>query len=458
MSSVPEPHFTPLQAWTIQYLTMQIICGKNVTPKTVDGFLNILWPEGLLQGLRQLYYVQSPPLIDEAEEYSDNAIREAFVQNIRCTRCITPTILKGLLVSLHSSETESTASYKPEARWTLLQAYNIIHLGNQILLSEYVTKETMDWFVYAIWQDDVQSTRRVSRLKKGLINPAIRDKFVQLVPKETKITDSILDWLYRALYIEDQSSSDEGESDTNTLREGTSDDESPLFGQSSLNCGDHSICQTRRSSDFVFSDAAASNKENIPPSQSTALSENWDSSTNTTSDYERLDDEESSAKGGSQVEEAARSLLQCSNGDIPTMVTPILTHFDATKSQHGPNKRPRFEYNYEPYKQSESPDGLIFTISAVHIKRSGGVAEALGFDSENGVWTDLDGIEYDFDSSRFTAAEVAFGDVETGEWSGGAEKVPITIRVDATLANLDITDPDHPVLANRENMVQSTEK
>ncbi|KAI1315579.1 hypothetical protein F5Y16DRAFT_421109 [Xylariaceae sp. FL0255] len=274
MSSVPEAKFTLLQAWTILYLTTQITCEKNVRPKTIDDFLNVLWPEGLSQGLHQLYYVQSPPLIDEVEEQRDNAIYEAFIQDIRKTNCITPTTLKGLLVPLNSSEPESTARYKLKPRWTLPQAYNIIHLGNQILLCQNVTKETMDWFVYAIWQDNVQSTRRVGHLKNGLVNPAIGDEFVQLVLEETKITESIMDWLFRALYIEDQSSSDEDGSDTDTLREETSDDEGPLFGQSSLHCGDHSICQTQRSSDFVFSDAAASDKENIPPSQSTGISGN----------------------------------------------------------------------------------------------------------------------------------------------------------------------------------------
>ncbi|KAI1315669.1 hypothetical protein F5Y16DRAFT_393315 [Xylariaceae sp. FL0255] len=244
MPSVPEPKFTLLQAQTIQYLTSQITYGKNVTPKTVDEFLNVLWPEGLSQGLHQLRHVQSPPLIDEAEEQRDKAICEALIHHVQYTKCITPTLLKGLLVALHSSKAELTARYEPEARWTLPQAYDIIHLGTQILLSEDVTEKTMDWFVYAIWKDGVQSSRPVNRLKNGLVSPATRDKFVQLVLTETKITDSILDWLYRALYIEDQSSSDEGESDIDTLREGTSDDESPLFGQLSLNCGDYSICQT----------------------------------------------------------------------------------------------------------------------------------------------------------------------------------------------------------------------
>ncbi|KAI2601835.1 hypothetical protein GGR54DRAFT_634472 [Hypoxylon sp. NC1633] len=391
MSSVPEPKFTLLQAWTILYLTTQITGGKNVKTKTIDDFLNVLWPEGLSQGLRQLRYIQSPSPIDEAGEQSDNTIYEAFIQHIRYTRCITPTILKELLVTLHSSEAEPTARYEPEARWTLSQAYDIIHIGNQILLCQNVTVETMDWFVYTLWQDSIQCTRPTDRLQKNLVGPAIRDKFVQLVLKETKITDSILDWLYRALHIKDQSGSNEDGSDTDTLREGMSEKEGPLFGQSSLHYGDHSIYQTRRSSNFAFSDAAASDKENIPPSQSTAVSENWNSSS-TTSDCESLNDEESSAiEGGSQVEDAARSLLQCSNSDMPTIVTPItdadsdltLTHFDVTKSQHGPTKRPRFEDNYEPCKRAKRPGGLIFTISAVHTKRRGGEAEALEFDSKN---------------------------------------------------------------------------
>ncbi|KAI1315670.1 hypothetical protein F5Y16DRAFT_201787 [Xylariaceae sp. FL0255] len=86
-----------------------------------------------------------------------------------------------------------------------------------------------------------------------------------------------------------------------------------------------------------------------------------------------------------------------------------LTYFDVTESQHGPAKRSRFEDNYEPCKRAKGPGGLIFTISAVKIKRRGGEAEALEFDFENSVWTDPDGVEYDFDSSRFTAIEVAFG-------------------------------------------------
>ncbi|KAI1317869.1 hypothetical protein F5Y16DRAFT_406509 [Xylariaceae sp. FL0255] len=339
MSSVPEPKFTLLQARTILYLTTQIIYEKKVKPKT-------------------------------AEEHRDNAIYEVFIQDIRKTNCITFTTLKGLLVALHSSETESTARYKLKPRWTLPQAYNIIHLGNQILLCQNVTKETMDWFVYAIWQDNVQSTRRVGHLKNSLVDPAIRDEFVQL--------------LYRALYTQDQSSSDEDGSDTNTLREETSDDEGLLFGQSSLHCGDHSICETQRSSDLVFSDAAASDKENIPPSPSTAISENWDSSS-TTSDDESLDGEKSSQSKGGAESKRQRDLF------------------------HNAPTRPRFEDTYQSRKRAKRLGGLIFTISAIRIKRRGGGTEALEFDSENGVWTDLDGVEYDFNSNRFIAAEVAFG-------------------------------------------------
>lgn len=43
----------------------------------------------------------------------------------------------------------------------------------------------------------------------------------------------------------------------------------------------------------------------------------------------------------------------------------------------------------------------------MHVGR-GGEAEALKCEPQYGVWTDSDGVEYDFDNDMFTAARVAF--------------------------------------------------
>ncbi len=52
---------------------------------------------------------------------------------------------------------------------------------------------------------------------------------------------------------------------------------------------------------------------------------------------------------------------------------------------------------------------LIFTVSAIDIRRKGGDFEALVFDPESYVWTNPDRVEYIFYDGKFTAARVYWG-------------------------------------------------
>ncbi|KAI1322794.1 hypothetical protein F5Y16DRAFT_404058, partial [Xylariaceae sp. FL0255] len=295
MSSILEPKFTLPQVRVIHYLTTRLSYEKNMTHNTLNWFLKALWPEGLSQGLHQLVNVTSGSIIDEvtsdqtfSEEQRNEAVREALVRHVEYTKCITPATLKGLLIARRASSSNPIARQEPEARWTLRQANDIIHVGNQILLEDDITQETMGWFVRAIWQDtlsqvatclphhDGQSTIPTNSISEGLVSPVIRDEFVQRVLEQTKITDPILDWLRtaviriakkRAFAIEclDSFGNDEDESDT--LGEERSGDEDPLLEQPDLSCGN---------------DTTKSDKENPLPSQSAAAFSIWSSSSKLT--------------------------------------------------------------------------------------------------------------------------------------------------------------------------------
>ncbi|KAI1323072.1 hypothetical protein F5Y16DRAFT_384748 [Xylariaceae sp. FL0255] len=125
-------------------------------------------------------------------------------------------------------------------------------------------------------------------------------------------------------------------------------------------------------------------------------------------------------------DEAAESLLSLSDNNTSTAANaPVPDDFSSTKpelldsytdsgeeptgSQRVPAKRPRFDDTYKSRKRAKSLGDLILTISAVHVRRGDVHAEAFEYNPDDGVWTDLDGVEYDFDHDKFTAARVAFG-------------------------------------------------
>lgn len=180
----------------------------------MEWFLGALWPEGLSKGLYQLLDVESPSLIDEATSglVTCEAERKAeicyqFANRVHDTDCITPVILKGLLIALCGSVNVSEARHEPHLRWTVRQAHDIIHLSHQIQLEKGVTQGTVDWFVRAIWPNSaskavtgLHSALSVSSVDESLVSPAIRGIFVGRVLEATEINDYILDWLYRALF------------------------------------------------------------------------------------------------------------------------------------------------------------------------------------------------------------------------------------------------------------------
>ncbi|KAI0404024.1 hypothetical protein F4802DRAFT_607791 [Xylaria palmicola] len=399
------------QVQVIRYLTERILYEGEVTPRTMESFLSALWPEER-----------------EAIIYGE------FVDRVQDTRCITPITLKGLLVALSSLINVPAVRYGPVARWTLCQAHNIIHLGNQIQLEEDVTQETMDWFVRALWPNSssqaatmtqslchsVYSTLPVDSVDEHLASPAVRDRFVQLVLGATEITDSILDWLYDTLFRtaregspwvdgEDPFSDDKDKSDM--LDEETSGDDNPSRTQSDLSCD---------------SSTADSDKENMLPSQSPAGFKIWDSGS-TTPDNKSFDYLGGSAiKERSQFEGTAESLLQLSRDTLATANPFMDASYSladnnrlhagpapGTELQRMPAKRSQVEEgNDGPRKRVKRSGNLIFTISAVHIiRKESGEAEALSYDNESGVWIDLNGVEYEFDDGRFTAASVAYATV-----------------------------------------------
>ncbi|KAI3326622.1 hypothetical protein HD806DRAFT_532255 [Xylariaceae sp. AK1471] len=240
--------------------------------------LESLWPEGLSQGLHQLASVTSCTLTYAAtngrissEEQRNEAIRKALVQHVLHTKRITSDTLKWLLIARRASASDPIARHQPEARWTLREAHQINHVGNHILYKEDLTQETVDWFVRDILQDthsqvatcqlchDGQSTFPTNSIDERLVSPVIRDEFVRRVLVEARITDSIMDWLHRAVSatarerapaIErlDSSGSDIDESDT--LSEESSEDDDPFLEQPDLSCDN---------------DTTNPNKENVLP-------------------------------------------------------------------------------------------------------------------------------------------------------------------------------------------------
>ncbi|KAI1181563.1 hypothetical protein F5B17DRAFT_444907 [Nemania serpens] len=404
-SPTREPRWALPQIQVIRYLTEHILYEGNVTPVTMEWFLSALWPEGLSQGLYQLLNIKCPSLIDEA----------------------TSGLATWLLIALSASAGGPAARCALEARWTLRQAHDIIHLGNQMQLEKYVTQETMDWFVRAIWSNipsqaatrplrrSVHSALSVDSADECLVSPAIRDEFVGLVLGATEITDLIMDWLHEALFRTTREGSPwvDGE---DTLDEETSRNDNLSQIQSDLSRG---------------SGTANSDKENMLPSQSSVGLEIWDSGS------ENPDDKSLDYPGGSvieersQFEEAAESLLQLSRDNTPAAVNPFLdagysladngrlhdgpTPFAQLNQRGGdynggsciknnennaelqrmPSKKRQVEEDDDrPCKRVKRSGDLIFTISAVHIGRGeSGEAEALSYDSGSNVWVDLDGVE-----------------------------------------------------------------
>ncbi|KAJ3573565.1 hypothetical protein NPX13_g4647 [Xylaria arbuscula] len=329
-SSAREPKWALPQVQVIRYLTAHILYKGKVTLREMERFLSALWPEGLSQGLYQLLDVKSPSLINEAtsglaacEADRKAMICNEFAERVQDTRCITPVMLKGLLVALSGSTNIPVARHELYVRWTLCQAHDIIHLGNQIQLEEDVTQETMDWFVCAIWphsssqavtwplRHGVHSALSIDSIDECLVSPAIRDEFVGLVLGATQITDLIMDWLYQALFPSERGGSldvdgkdpgSDDEDESYTLDEETSGDDKPSQTQLDLFCG---------------KGIADSDKKIMLPPQSLPGLEIWDSGS-TILDDKSLDYPGASAiEEKSQFEEAAESLLQLSRDDSP---------------------------------------------------------------------------------------------------------------------------------------------
>ncbi|KAI0977460.1 hypothetical protein F4678DRAFT_477490 [Xylaria arbuscula] len=423
-SSAREPRWALHQVRVIRYLTERIFYRRKVTPRTTEWFLNTLWPEGLSQGIYQLLDVKSPSLIDEAtsslatcEAERKAIICDKFAEQVQDTRCITPALLKGLLIALSGSINVSVARHELHVRWTLCQAHDIIHLGNQIQLEKDVTQETMDWFVRAMWPNSSSqaitrplrhSAHSIDSVDECPVSPAIRDEFVGLVLGATKITDLIMDWLYQALfrssregslYVNAKDPFSDDEDRSNTLDKEISGDDNPSQTQSDLSCG---------------SGTADSNKENMLPLQSPATLEIWDLGSTTLDDKSLDYSGELAIEARSQFEEAAGSLLQLSrdaghgladNSRLHDGPAPFEQSYQGggghngsscvdndendTELQRMPAKRGHVEDNNRPYKRVKVSGDLIFTIRAVHIGRRGDEDEALNYDSESSVKYDI---------------------------------------------------------------------
>ncbi|KAI1278625.1 hypothetical protein F5Y07DRAFT_64999 [Xylaria sp. FL0933] len=110
-------------------------------------------------------------------------------------------------------------------------------------------------------------------------------------------------------------------------------------------------------------------------------------SSTTPDNKDRDNDSESAIGERSRIEEAAESLLQLSRDDTPVPLVKLYRQGggygeDSTGSQGMPAKRRRVQGNDSPPKRKERSDDLIFTVSAVHIRRGGGgEAEALSYNS-----------------------------------------------------------------------------
>ncbi|KAI1158982.1 hypothetical protein F5B18DRAFT_667134 [Nemania serpens] len=255
------------------------------------------------------------------------------------------------------------------------------------------------------------------------------------------MTDLILDWLHEALFRttregspwvdgEDLFSVNKDESDK--LDEETSGNNNPSQIQSDLSCS---------------SGTDNCDKENMLLSQSPVGFEIWDSGSENP-DEKSLDYPRGSViEERSQFEEAAESLLQLSRDNTPAAANYFLDagHSPADNSrlydgpalfvqpdqgggghngsscmdsgensfelQRMPAKKRQVEEDNDtpPHKRVKISGDLIFTISAIRIRRvESGEVEALSYDSGSGVWFDLDGVEYDFDEGRFAGARVAF--------------------------------------------------
>ncbi|KAJ3555975.1 hypothetical protein NPX13_g10239 [Xylaria arbuscula] len=145
-SSAREPKWALPQVQVIRYLTARILYKGKVTPREMEWFLSALWPEGLSQGLYQLLDVESPSLINEAtsglaacEADRKAMICNEFAERVQDTRCITPAMLRGLVVALSGSTNASVTQ-----------------------IEEDVTQETMDCFVRYIWPSRSFDSKRAA--------------------------------------------------------------------------------------------------------------------------------------------------------------------------------------------------------------------------------------------------------------------------------------------------------
>ncbi|KAI1317872.1 hypothetical protein F5Y16DRAFT_419313 [Xylariaceae sp. FL0255] len=343
MSRAPEPTWTLDQARSIQYLTLRVLYERNVTQETIDRFLGALWPAGFSQAASQLRHVRSPSLIDKATrgritygEQRDGAIREALVQRVLDTKCISPVTLKGLLLACCAPASDRAARHQPGARWTLYQAYKILHLGDQIVLEERMTRDTMEWFVRAVWQEGCspamkysQSAFMRSSLSERLFSPlgrveeSIREIFVQRVIGAGRITDSILDWLYTSLIRARRKETPlvGGEGPFNIASDGLDTDmevsERGVIGnERPLPWSECCVGQTNTFFHLASDDEATSGIKTISPSQWAAGSVGFDipKPGSTASDNNKY----LVTAPASQFKDAVQSLLQLSHGDSPT--------------------------------------------------------------------------------------------------------------------------------------------
>ncbi|KAI0977551.1 hypothetical protein F4678DRAFT_477578 [Xylaria arbuscula] len=427
MPSTPESSWTLPQARHISYLTLRILYEKNITQRTVEWFLNALWPEGISQAICQLLDVQPVTLLDEAtecriacREQREQAIREGLVQQILDTNHITPAILKGLVTALDASPLpcDRTTKHYVKAQWTLR--------GSPPVSTNHY---------------DIPCTSTIGNAIKPQTSSAIRKAFVQRVLGVTQINDSVLDWLHAAIFgtgkiaspsfnEEGSFSSDEDDSDTGddeTLENKTIGDESPFLGGEY--CTTQSICSS------ADNESGDSEKENEGSSQPVASFDIWDSESTAPSNKTLDIAVTSTTENTSQALEAAHSLSQLSHGDAPAAARPLTetksglpddslpsdrsassakrcqshsysSDDESIDLQHVSSKRRRFEDSYKPRKRAKSWGDLFFTISAVHIKRTSGAIEALEFDPEYRVWIDSEGVEYVSECEKFTASRV----------------------------------------------------
>ncbi len=88
-----------------------------------------------------------------------------------------------------------------------------------------------------------------------------------------------------------------------------------------------------------------------------------------------------------------------------------IAHFRIPSCHHGYSGIPFRSWPLQEWVVEEPivTGDLIFTVSAIDIRRKGGDFEALVFDPENCVWTNPDGVEYGFYDGKFTAARVYWG-------------------------------------------------